>query len=88
LVYGSDIAQLKFAHETSFINAFEQSRPFETVDLNGRTDRHAAQLVSFGIEGMHAVSLHQGNKVNEEFCFASRRRDELHESLIFSAVFA
>src|SRR5881396_1852855 len=38
-----------------------------------------AQLVSFSVEWMHAESLHQGNKGNEEFCRAPSASKAVHE---------
>ena len=35
LVNSSDLAQFKFAHQTPLVNAFNQTRSFEPVNLNG-----------------------------------------------------
>ena len=35
LVNSSDLAQFKFAHQTSLVNAFDQTRSFEPVNFNG-----------------------------------------------------
>ena len=35
LVNSSDLAQFQFAHQTSLVNAFNQTRSFEPVNFNG-----------------------------------------------------
>ena len=35
LVNSSDMAQFKFAHQTSLVNSFSQTRSFEPVNING-----------------------------------------------------
>jgi len=49
LVNSSDRAQFKFAHPTSLVNAFDQTRSLEPVNFNGWTDSHLAQRVRFSV---------------------------------------
>ena len=70
LIDGADPAQLQFAPETPLIDTLDQTRSFKTVNLNGRANNLAAQVVSFLKERMQVLLLHQANKGNEEFCRA------------------
>ena len=47
LVDRSHLAQAQFADQALFINAFDEARPLETMDFNGRAYGRVAQLISF-----------------------------------------
>lgn len=46
LIDGSDMAQLELTHQAPFVDAFNQTWPFETVNFYCRSNGRAAQLVS------------------------------------------
>ena len=72
LIDGSDLAQFQFAHQAAFIDAFDQTRSFQTVNLNGGADSEAAQIVRFGEKRMHKTFVHQANEENEVICAVPR----------------
>ena len=63
-------AQLEFAHQTALVNTFDQTGPLQSVNFNGRTDRHAAQLVSFAVRRMRADSYTKETKETKNFVAA------------------
>ena len=45
--------QIEFTHQTLFINAFDQPRPLQAMNFDGRADDLTAQSMRFQIEEMH-----------------------------------
>ncbi len=45
--------QIEFTHQALFINAFDQPRPFQAMDFDGRSDDLTTQSMRFQIEEMH-----------------------------------
>jgi hypothetical protein len=66
LIDRSDLAQVQFAHQTSFGDAFHQTRSLQAVNLYGRANDKVAQLISFLEKCVRASGVHQGNE--EELC--------------------
>jgi len=83
LIDGADAAQLQFPQKTPLIDALDQTGPLKTVNLNGRANNLAAQVVSFLKERMQVPLLHQANEGNEEFCRAPSRAYRGKEGLHF-----
>jgi hypothetical protein len=54
LIDRSDLAQVQLAHQTSFVDAFDQSRSLEAVNLYGRAIGMVAQLIGFLEKWVHA----------------------------------
>ena len=53
LVDSGQLAEAQFAEEALLINAFDQARPLETMDLDGGADDGVAQLIGFLEQWMH-----------------------------------
>lgn len=70
LIDCGDFAQLEFAHQTPFIDAFNQTRSFQAMNLDGRANDEAAQLISLLEKNMHSDFVHQANEANKELCLA------------------
>ena len=82
LIDRSDLAQVQLAHQTSFVDAFDQSRSLEAVDLYGRANGKVAQLISILEKWVHANGVHQGNEENEESCPAPEELPCIRKCLI------
>ena len=46
LVHSLDAAEAQLSRETFFVDAFNETGPFQTVNLNGSADYQAAKFVS------------------------------------------
>jgi hypothetical protein len=67
LIDRRDLAQVQLSHEASLIDAFDQTRALQAVNLDSRADGNVAQLISPLEKWMHGNDLHEGNEVNEDF---------------------
>jgi hypothetical protein len=54
LIDRSDLAQVQLAHQTSLVDAFDQSRSLEAVNPYGRANGKVAQLIRFLEKWVHA----------------------------------
>ena len=62
LVDSSQLLEAQFAEEALLINAFDQARPLETMNLDGGADDGVAQFICFVEQWMHELILQKQTK--------------------------
>ena len=66
LVDGTHFLEAQFAHEALLINAFDEARPLETMDLDSSADDGVAQLIRLLEQWMHGRILQKETKATKK----------------------
>jgi hypothetical protein len=62
LIHRGNAAKAQFPHQAALVDAFEQARPFDAMNLNGRANGFTAQFVSLCVKRMHGRLLQKVTK--------------------------
>jgi hypothetical protein len=62
LIHRPDLAQAHLVHQAPLVDAFEETRPFNPMNLNGRANGGVAQLIGLLVKRMHRKILQKQTK--------------------------